>query len=50
MTPRLRERGLFRYDGIERILTEHDQGTADHGVQIWTLMNLSAWYDHWIAG
>jgi asparagine synthase (glutamine-hydrolysing) len=47
---RLRERGLFRYDGIERILTEHDQGTADHGVQIWTLMNLSAWYDHWIAG
>jgi asparagine synthase (glutamine-hydrolysing) len=47
---RLKERGLFRYDGIERILGEHEKGTADHGVQIWTLMNLSAWYDHWIAG
>jgi asparagine synthase (glutamine-hydrolysing) len=45
----LRERGLFQYDGIERILAEHEHGTRDHGVQIWTLMNLSAWYDHWIA-
>ena len=44
----LRERGLFRYDAIEKILGEHEQGKADHGVQIWTLMNLSAWYDHWI--
>jgi asparagine synthase (glutamine-hydrolysing) len=46
---RLKERGLFRYDGVERIHAEHEKGTADHGVQIWTLMNLSAWYDHWIA-
>jgi asparagine synthase (glutamine-hydrolysing) len=45
---RLKERGLFRYDGIERILAEHEKGTANHGVQIWTLMNLSAWYDHWV--
>lgn len=47
---RLKERRLFRYDGIERLMAEHEKGTADHGVQIWTLMNLSAWYDHWIAG
>jgi asparagine synthase (glutamine-hydrolysing) len=46
---RLRERGIFRYDAVERILNEHEAGAADHGVQIWTLMNLSAWYDHWIA-
>ena len=44
----LRERGLFRYDRIERILADHERGIADHGVQIWALMNLSAWYDHWI--
>jgi asparagine synthase (glutamine-hydrolysing) len=46
----LRERGLLRYDRIERILADHERGAADHGVQIWTLMNLSAWYDHWIHG
>ena len=46
---RLKERGLFRYEGIERILAEHERGSADHGVQIWTLMNLSAWYDQWIG-
>jgi asparagine synthase (glutamine-hydrolysing) len=46
---RLKERGLFRYDGIDRILNEHEKRVADHGVQIWTLMNLSAWYDHWIG-
>ena len=45
---RLRERGIFRYAGIEQILREHEVGHADHGVQIWTLMNLSSWYDHWI--
>jgi asparagine synthase (glutamine-hydrolysing) len=47
---RLKERGLFRYDRIAEMLAEHDRGSADHGVRIWTLMNLSAWYDHWIAG
>lgn len=45
---RLRQRDVFRYDRVEQLLSEHDRGTADHGVQIWTLMNLSAWYDHWI--
>jgi asparagine synthase (glutamine-hydrolysing) len=50
LSSHLRERGLFRYDRIERILADHERGAADHGVQIWTLMNLSAWYDHWIHG
>lgn len=47
---RLREHGIFRYSAIERILREHELGSKNHGVQIWTLMNLSAWYDHWISG
>ena len=46
----LRSRRLFRYDAIERILSAHERGDANHGVQIWTLMNLSAWYDRWIVG
>jgi asparagine synthase (glutamine-hydrolysing) len=47
---RLRERGLFRYDRVRQLLDDHVCGRADHGVQLWTLMNLSGWYDRWIAG
>ncbi|HJT78957.1 MAG TPA: asparagine synthase (glutamine-hydrolyzing) [Gemmataceae bacterium] len=47
---RLKERGLFRYDRVRQLLDDHVQGRADHGVQLWTLMNLSGWYDCWIAG
>jgi asparagine synthase (glutamine-hydrolysing) len=46
----LRERGFFHYPVIERIFQEHVSGRKDHGVQLWTMMNLSAWYDHWIRG
>jgi asparagine synthase (glutamine-hydrolysing) len=47
---RLRERGYFRYDTIAGMLEEHVSGRQDHGVRLWALMNLSAWYDHWING
>jgi asparagine synthase (glutamine-hydrolysing) len=47
---RLRERGLFRYDRVRQLLDDHVAGRADHGVRLWTLMNLSGWYDRWIAG
>jgi asparagine synthase (glutamine-hydrolysing) len=46
---KLRQRGYFRYDAIERMLADHVSGKKDFGVRLWTLMNLSAWYDHWIA-
>src|SRR5262249_43616612 len=45
---RLRQHELFRYDAIESLFDAHLGGKADNGVQIWTLMNLSAWYDHWM--
>jgi asparagine synthase (glutamine-hydrolysing) len=45
----LRKRGVFRYDVIEHLLDRHQRGEAEHGVQIWTLLNLSAWYDQWIS-
>jgi asparagine synthase (glutamine-hydrolysing) len=47
---RLRERNLLNYDLIDGMFQQHLAGRADHGVPIWILMNLSAWYDHWIAG
>jgi asparagine synthase (glutamine-hydrolysing) len=47
---RLRERNLLDYQRIEAMFGQHLAGQADHGVRIWILMNLCAWYDHWIAG
>ncbi len=47
---RLRERGLFNYAVVGRMLDDHVARKADYGVHLWTLLNLSAWYDHWIAG
>jgi hypothetical protein len=29
------------------MLDDHIAGRADHGVALWALINLSAWYDHW---
>ncbi|HEV3204424.1 MAG TPA: asparagine synthase (glutamine-hydrolyzing), partial [Gemmataceae bacterium] len=48
LSSRLRKRGYFRYDIIEQMLADHLAGKKDHGVRLWTLMNLSAWFDHWI--
>ena len=45
----LKSAGLFRFTEIERLLEEHISGRRDWGVQAWTIMNLCAWYDRWIA-
>ena len=45
----IRRENLFQYPAIERMLDFHHRGEADYGVQIWNLMNLSAWYDQWIS-
>lgn len=47
---KLRDRRLFDYGVIGRMLDDHAARRGDYGVSLWTLMNLSAWYDHWIAG
>lgn len=44
---RFRDLGLFRYEVIARMLDEHLTARVDHGVRLWNLMYLSAWYDHW---
>ena len=46
---KLRERKLFDYDFVSNMLEQHASRRKDYGVHLWTLMNVSAWYDHWIA-
>jgi asparagine synthase (glutamine-hydrolysing) len=40
---RLRRRGLFNTDYVERLLREHERGLADHRKLIWTLLMFEMW-------
>ena len=46
---RLRERGFFDYDVLRRMLEAHRTGRRNYDTLLWSLVNLSQWYDHWIA-
>jgi asparagine synthase (glutamine-hydrolysing) len=46
----LRRRDLFDYEFIQRLLSEQRGGQANHSFLLWSLLNLSLWYDYWIEG
>jgi asparagine synthase (glutamine-hydrolysing) len=46
----LRRLDLFRWDEIDRMWQAHRARRADHSFDLWCLLNLAAWYDHWIEG
>ena len=43
-------RGLFREEGLRTILSEHLDGSRDHGYRIWTLLQLELWFRTYIDG
>jgi asparagine synthase (glutamine-hydrolysing) len=45
----LAERGLLDYDTIDALWGAHRRG-ANWGMQLWNLLNVSAWHDYWVAG
>ena len=47
---RLREEGFFDYEHVQGMFHAHREGRRDHSWHLWTLYNLSRWYDYWIAG
>ena len=44
----LRKRGLFDYDFIQDMWKAHLSGKTDYSFNIWSLLNLSLWYEQWI--
>jgi asparagine synthase (glutamine-hydrolysing) len=46
---RLRCLGFLDYGRVADMFRQHRAG-ADHGLGIWTLYNLTAWFDRWVAG
>ena len=43
-------RGFFDYAFLARLVEEHRSGTRDWSFHLWTLLNLSMWYERWIEG
>jgi asparagine synthase (glutamine-hydrolysing) len=44
------ERGFLNRAYIQGLIDAHRSGRVDRSLYIWTLFNLVAWYDYWIAG
>jgi asparagine synthase (glutamine-hydrolysing) len=48
MSSRLLERGFFDRAYIASLFRKHRTGKTDCSLYIWTLFNLTSWYDYWI--
>jgi asparagine synthase (glutamine-hydrolysing) len=46
----LRARGLFDYDYVRKLWKAHQDGRVNYSFNIWSLLNLSLWYEQWIEG
>ena len=44
----MRQRKLFDYDFIARLIDEHQRGARDWSFHLWALLNVSLWYERWI--
>jgi asparagine synthase (glutamine-hydrolysing) len=47
---RLIEQGYFDGDYIRTLFDNHISGHANNSLLIWSLFNLTSWYDYWIEG
>ncbi|MGH9888305.1 MAG: asparagine synthase (glutamine-hydrolyzing), partial [bacterium] len=45
----LRQLGIFDFDHILELWRRHQDGRVDHSFDLWCLINLSGWYEHWFA-
>jgi asparagine synthase (glutamine-hydrolysing) len=46
----INELGYLDRGVVLRLLEDHRGGRADRSFQLWNILNLSAWFDRWIAG
>jgi len=50
MGSKLLDRARFNKHHIQSLFNQHRSGQANHALHLWTLFNLTSWYDHWIDG
>jgi asparagine synthase (glutamine-hydrolysing) len=47
---RLRERGLFRPEAVQKLIAEHRSGRHDWSMQIWQFLTLEIWMQNFMDG
>ena len=45
---RLRTQGIFNADFVQRLMKEHEAGTASHHKELWTLLVFQLWHDNFL--
>jgi len=45
---RLMDRGIFDPERVCALFRSHQEGKADHGIRLWTLINLCSWAQRWL--
>jgi asparagine synthase (glutamine-hydrolysing) len=45
---RLKDQGLFDAEFVQKLIEEHESGTASHHKQLWTLLVFQLWFDNFI--
>ena len=50
LNSRIKEREFFNYEYLQNMLERQQSGRADNSARLWTIFNLSKWYDRWIKG
>ncbi|MEE2996714.1 MAG: asparagine synthase (glutamine-hydrolyzing) [Pseudomonadota bacterium] len=45
---RLMTRGWFDIEAVRQLVREHREERRDASVEIWTMFNLTSWYDRWV--
>lgn len=46
---RLKKQGLFNPDFVSRLISEHEQGKANHYKTLWTLLIFQLWQDNFLS-
>jgi asparagine synthase (glutamine-hydrolysing) len=46
---RLKTQGLFNPDFVQKLIGEHEKGTASHHKQLWTLLVFQLWLDNFLT-
>ncbi len=41
-------RGIFREDAVKQLIDQHQSGKLDHSCQLWALLMLELWQQHWL--
>jgi asparagine synthase (glutamine-hydrolysing) len=48
LSQQARERGYFRREAIEALVTEHASARHDHSARLWSLLMLELWHREWV--